>query len=160
MFLDDKTFSTIVESTPLVAIDLVVLNEFNELLLGKRLNRPAKNFWFVPGGRILKNESLNMAFKRLTKIELGSEIEITQAYLLGVYDHFYQDSMLSENISTHYVNAAHFLTINSNQLRSLPYGLQHEQYQWHDIDGIEDNPEVHSFTKAYIPSLLKCMNKA
>lgn len=72
MFLDQTTFSTIIACTPLVSIDLVVTNANGQVLLGQRLNRPAKNYWFVPGGRILKNESLAQAFKRLTRDELSS----------------------------------------------------------------------------------------
>jgi colanic acid biosynthesis protein WcaH len=71
MFLDKETFSTVIESTPLVSIDLVIKNQQGQALLGQRLNRPAKGFWFVPGGRVLKNESLAAAFKRLTLDELG-----------------------------------------------------------------------------------------
>jgi colanic acid biosynthesis protein WcaH len=41
MWLDLPTFNTVVTSTPLVAIDLVVRNSRNEVLLGLRLNRPA-----------------------------------------------------------------------------------------------------------------------
>jgi colanic acid biosynthesis protein WcaH len=43
-------FKKIVESTPLISIDLVVRNDQGSVLLGKRTNRPAQNFWFVPGG--------------------------------------------------------------------------------------------------------------
>jgi len=73
MYLDTKTFKTVIASTPLIAIDLIVVNERKEILLGKRLNQPAKNYWFVPGGRILKNETLDNAFKRLTLTELGKK---------------------------------------------------------------------------------------
>ena len=71
MYLDKQTFSTVIKSSPLVSIDLVVINPDGQALLGQRLNRPAKGFWFVPGGRILKNESLGNAFKRLTLEELS-----------------------------------------------------------------------------------------
>ncbi|MBF4436458.1 NUDIX domain-containing protein, partial [Vibrio anguillarum] len=68
-----NTFKTIIENTPLVSIDLVVYNQKNEALLGKRNNRPAQGYWFVPGGRILKDESIAVAFRRLTLNELGAE---------------------------------------------------------------------------------------
>lgn len=153
MFLDNKTFETVIQSTPLIAIDLVVVNEKNQLLIGKRLNRPAQNYWFVPGGRILKNESLNNAFKRLTLTELGKEIELKQATLLGVFEHFYQDSVFSEQASTHYINVAHVIYLKQKELESLPEGEQHNSYQWHNIATIENNPEIHKYTKAYIPGL-------
>ena len=58
MFLDKSTFTTVIDSSPLVSIDLVVLDREGNVLLGERLNRPAQGYWFVPGGRITKNESL------------------------------------------------------------------------------------------------------
>jgi colanic acid biosynthesis protein WcaH len=61
VFLDKELFSTVIESTPLISIDLVVKNNLGQTLLGQRLNKPAKGFWFVPGGRILKDESLATA---------------------------------------------------------------------------------------------------
>lgn len=58
MWLSGDTFRMVVASAPLVSIDLVVENSAGELLLGERLNRPAQGFWFVPGGRVQKNETL------------------------------------------------------------------------------------------------------
>jgi len=154
MFLDKKTFETVIASTPLIAIDLIVVNENTELLLGKRLNQPAKDYWFVPGGRILKNESLDNAFKRLTLTELGKEIELKHAQLLGVFEHFYQESVFNDQISTHYVNAAHVIHIKQNQLTALPIDEQHNGYQWQTIENINNSSDVHKYTKAYIPALL------
>jgi colanic acid biosynthesis protein WcaH len=73
-FLNKQEFTEVIDRTPLVSIDLVVENEKGEKLFGLRTNRPAKDYWFVPGGRILKNEKLDDAFSRLTLNELGVEI--------------------------------------------------------------------------------------
>jgi colanic acid biosynthesis protein WcaH len=54
MFLRPEDFATVVRSTPLISIDLIVENESGEFLLGKRTNRPAQGYWFVPGGRVQK----------------------------------------------------------------------------------------------------------
>ncbi|WP_338062250.1 NUDIX domain-containing protein [Vibrio variabilis] len=71
MYLDKETFTTVIESTPLVSIDLLIENSKGQVLLGLRNNRPAQGFWFVPGGRILKNEKLDDAFMRLCQEELA-----------------------------------------------------------------------------------------
>jgi len=153
MFLDNTTFSTVVASMPLFAIDLVVVNERDELLLGKRLNRPAKNFWFVPGGRVYKNESLEQAFKRLTLDELGIEVELDRAQLLGLFDHFYDDSVFGADISTHYVNAPHFLRLKLDELVNLPIGDQHEVYRWIALADVDGQADIHSYTKVYLAHL-------
>lgn len=56
-WLDVTTFETVVASAPLISIDLLVENEQGQYLLGLRKNRPAQGYWFVPGGRVQKNES-------------------------------------------------------------------------------------------------------
>ncbi|WP_462152102.1 NUDIX domain-containing protein [Pseudoalteromonas xiamenensis] len=83
MFLSKETFSTVIEHAPLVSIDLVILNEKGQALLGERLNRPAQHYWFVLGGRIIKNDPLSVAFERLTCVELGEVFSLSDATLLG-----------------------------------------------------------------------------
>lgn len=148
MFLEQSTFSTVIANTPLVSIDLVVTNANGQVLLGQRLNRPAKNYWFVPGGRILKNEPLAEAFKRLTLDELGQEFTITQATLLGVFDHFYTDNVFDDDVSTHYVAIAFTLQLDF-PLANLPLAVQHDGYQWFDLPSLLAAPKVHRHTKWY-----------
>lgn len=68
MNLDTEVFKTVVASTPLISMDLIVQNDAGQVLLGYRNNRPAQGFWFVPGGRILKDEHFEVAFGRLSEI--------------------------------------------------------------------------------------------
>jgi colanic acid biosynthesis protein WcaH len=148
MFLDQPTFSTVIASTPLVSIDLVVTNGQGQALLGKRLNRPAKDYWFVPGGRIFKNEALADAFKRLTRDELGHTFTIDQALLLGPFDHFYDDYVFGDDVSTHYVVIAFILKLDC-ELDNLPLDVQHDGYQWLDVPSLMADEKVHSHTKWY-----------
>jgi len=149
--LNLKTFQQIVENAPLFAIDLVVLNDKHQILVGQRLNAPAKGFWFVLGGRVYKNESLEKAFNRISESELGLKIEREQACLLGLYDHFYEDSFFSSDISTHYINATHVLSLSSDKL-TLPQE-QHSHYQWIEVDSLAANTDVHIYSKIFLPEL-------
>src|SRR3954466_13792753 len=54
--LSDAQFADVVRLAPLVSIDLVIRDPDGDVLVGLRTNAPAKGFWFVPGGRIRKNE--------------------------------------------------------------------------------------------------------
>jgi colanic acid biosynthesis protein WcaH len=152
MFLDQATFSTVIESTPLVSIDLVVINAQGQALLGLRLNRPAKGNWFVPGGRILKNEALAGAFKRLTRDELGQVFTIEQASLLGPFNHFYDDCVFGDDVTTHYLAIAFILKIEC-ELDNLPLDVQHGGYQWFDIPKLMSDDKVHVHTKWYFDKL-------
>ena len=150
MFLDKETFRTVVRSAPLVSIDLVVINSQGQVLLGQRTNRPAQSFWFVPGGRILKNEVMAAAFLRLSKAELGFASELGDAEFLGVYEHFYTDNFSGTDFSTHYVVLGYRL-VHDLDLNSLP-DAQHHSYRWFDVAELLASVQVHDNTKAYFLS--------
>ncbi len=109
--------------------------------------RPAQGFWFVPGGRIRKDETFDSAFVRLTQDELGISIGLEQAEFKGVYQHFYTDNFSGNDFSTHYVVLAYQLTLDCD-LKELP-SEQHQTYQWWDIDALRASEQVHENTKAY-----------
>ncbi|NGO00128.1 GDP-mannose mannosyl hydrolase [Grimontia sp. S25] len=151
--LDIETFKTVVASTPLVSIDLIVRNNANQVLLGYRTNRPALGYWFVPGGRICKDETFNDAFQRLTHIELGEKIDIGQAEFIGPYQHLYQDNFSGTTFSTHYVVLGYQLSIDL-ELSELPQE-QHNNYKWWDIEELLNCHQVHRNTKAYFSDSYK-----
>ncbi|WP_151830759.1 GDP-mannose mannosyl hydrolase [Acinetobacter ursingii] len=150
MWLPDQLFKTMITNTPLIAIDLVVRNTQNEVLLGKRLNAPAKGFWFVPGGRIQKNETLDCAFIRLLKDELGIQnvVPRSDAKLLGLHEHFYDDNLFDETFGTHYIVLAYEIKFNRTQLENLPK-FQHADYMWISEKNLLIENEVHRYTQNY-----------
>jgi colanic acid biosynthesis protein WcaH len=146
MWLDEETFKCVVAHTPLVAIDLIVENKKGKILVGRRKNSPAKGYFFVPGGRIFKNETIKEAFKRITFQEIGKEIDIALATFLGVFEHFYEESFFGDEISTHYIVLAYKLQIFDDL--SLPF-IQHIEYLWLTIDELLNREDVHFYTKNY-----------
>lgn len=151
MWLDLPTFRTVVAATPLIAIDLVIKNRRGEVLLGLRVNRPAHGFWFVPGGRIQKNESLDTAFRRITLDELGRAFERASARLLGVFEHFYADSVFAAagaGPDTHYVVLGYCLELDDDPALQPP-AEQHQQFRWWPQDELRLSPRVHAHTRAY-----------
>ena len=139
------TFKTVIASTPLISIDLVVKNSEGLVLLGKRINRPAQGFWFVPGGRVLKDEQLDNSFERLLKVELA--MEKCEAKFLGVYQHFYTDNITEDKFTTHYIVLAYELIFNGSLIK-LP-NEQHNEYRWFKESELLNHNEVHNHTKWY-----------
>ena len=147
-WLETNDFEHIVRLTPLVSIDLIVRSADGRVLVGRRKNAPAKDVYFVPGGRITKNETLTEAFKRLTKVELGKEEEIENAKLRGVYEHIYPDNRMGKDgFGTHYVVLAYEFTLSLDGTE-LPTD-QHGDYEWMTVEKLIRSPEVHKNTKAY-----------
>ncbi|HEC5276931.1 TPA: GDP-mannose mannosyl hydrolase [Enterobacter cloacae] len=147
MRLERGLFQTIVKNAPLISIDLIVKNNNGKVLLGQRLNRPAQDYWFVPGGRIFKDELLDEAFKRIGTEELGLNICRKSATFLGIYEHFYIDNFSEYDFSTHYIVHGYEITIDI-ELLDLP-SEQHGRFQWFRIDDLLNDSTVHQFTKNY-----------
>ena len=147
--LSDTDFLHIVDATPLVSIDLILRNERGEVLLGQRANRPAQGLWFVPGGRIRKDELLDGAYKRIVSNELGvASAQRSAARFFGVYEHLYDDNFAgADGVGTHYIVLAYALTLSSQ----VPIGRfdQHSDYRWLLPDELIARDDVHENTKAY-----------
>ena len=146
--LDANLFTTIVENTPLVSIDLIIENSDGKILLGKRLNRPARNMWFVPGGRILKDETISRAFSRISIEELGKEYDLSTSHFLGVYEHFYPDNFGDKNFTTHYVVLGYRLELDLD-IKQFPTS-QHDDYRWWERSSLLDSDDVHEHSKWYL----------
>lgn len=146
MSLHDEDFSRIIAATPLVSIDLVLRNPRGEVLLGRRRNRPAQGWWFVPGGRIRKNERTQDAFARIAQAELG--IALTPGRLLGVFDHLYEDNYFGiPSLGTHYVVIACEAALGADC--ALQPDEQHTTLQWWPVERLLASDEVHDNTKLY-----------
>jgi colanic acid biosynthesis protein WcaH len=138
----------VVKLAPLVSIDLIIENSKGQVLLGMRKNEPAKGFWFVPGGRILKNERIPQAFERIAKDELGLKIGYDKAEFVGAFEHIYKTNFAKKDgFGTHYVVLAHRIKINYDF--DIISDNQHSELAWFDKRQILKNKKVHANTKAY-----------
>lgn len=147
-WLSEPDFTSVIARTPLVSVDLIIQDQASgKYLLGWRHNRPAQGHWFVPGGRILKNERMDAAFARLSRDELGVEVPYSQASWLGLYEHLYDDCVFGEMTSTHYVVLAHKLVLQQSDL-NLPL-QQHDKYCWLTQTELLESATVHPYTKDY-----------
>ena len=133
---------------PLVAVDFIITDPDGRILVGRRMNEPARGTYFVPGGAIRKNETINTAFSRLLQIETGLSIRLTDARFLGVYEHFYAKNRFGEEgYGTHYVVLAYELLLDHHP--ALERDSKHSDFRWlakADLVAMED---VHANTKAY-----------
>jgi colanic acid biosynthesis protein WcaH len=147
--LDEADFLDVVRLTPLVSIDLIVTDGNRRVLLGQRRNRPAQGSWFVPGGRVMKGETLDAAFTRVVRDELGiASVQRSASRLFGVFEHHYDDNFAgAAGITTHYVVLAYSITLGG----AAPIGRfdQHSGYAWLMRAEVLNRDDVHPNAKAY-----------
>lgn len=155
-WLSSELFTDACSALPLVSIDLMLTRpgiDGDELLLGLRNNRPAQGWWFTPGGRIRKNEPLQDAMRRIAAAELElAPALLPRATLLGAWDHFYPDSAFSPAVSTHYVNLAYWLRVDSAEAQAIeaPAGAdhQHTDWKWLPLEAAIMDQSVHDNVRA------------
>ena len=144
--LSKTDFTQIIKNTPLISIDLIIENSKGEILLGKRINKPAQNDWFVPGGRIFKDEKLDEAFSRTTTSEIGIALKRNDVEFFGLHEHFYEDNAFNNEFSTHYIVLAHKFQVNEAEIK---LNNQHEAYQWFDVEELLSRDDVNQYSKNY-----------
>jgi colanic acid biosynthesis protein WcaH len=98
--IPEAEWRTVVRNVPIVSVDLVVRHE-GGVVLGRRENDPARGEWFVPGGRVRKDESLVDAVHRVARDELG--VDVTVDRRLGAYEHFWETSEFEDVPTKHYL---------------------------------------------------------
>jgi len=143
--LPDRDFLQLIRTAPLVAVDVVLKDGAGQVLLVQRNDEPARGYFFVPGGRIFKNERIAAAFQRIVMAELGLSISFQNAVPLGLYQHIYDTNRFEEEgTGTHYVVLAHEVV-----LPERPALLVDAPYRWAAPQDIAAMGDAHPFTKAY-----------
>ena len=134
MQINNQQFLEVIKKAPLVSIDLIVRDLDGRILLGRRINEPARDMWFVPGGRIHKDECLDEAFARISLSELGTKYHRSQAHFIGVFENKYNTNFLeTSDTGTHYVVLAY--EIRPSTLPGKLPTIQHNEFTQATLGG-------------------------
>lgn len=158
-FLKSEDFAFVIKSTPLISIDLCIVHN-KKLLIGKRVNSPAKYNYFVPGGRIYKNEKIENAIQRIIKDEIGIKkdlYKLDDLEFIGIYEHFYTENFLeTEDFNTHYIVMAYKMNLHNFEMIDNEKILsQHSDLKWICVKdhisekGKHNKLRIHKYTENY-----------
>ncbi len=146
MQLSDQQLLEVIARAPLVSMDLVLRNSEDRLLMGRRINEPAKGKWFVPGGRIFKDETLDTAFERICLAEIGQRHSRNEARFVGAFTHKYDTNfLLADGITTHYIVLAYELHLTEHL--EMRQSAQHSEFRW--FTPKDTDPDIHQNAKEY-----------
>jgi ADP-ribose pyrophosphatase YjhB (NUDIX family) len=98
--LSQEDYDLIYRKVPRLCVDLVLKTE-EGILLTLRDIPPYKGEWHLPGGRVMKQETLEQALKRIALAETGFNIEIEKE--LGHIEFFNE---IHQNLVVHTVSIA------------------------------------------------------
>jgi len=147
--LPPKEFKFVVRTTNIFALDLIIEDSQGRVLIGLRNNPPAQGFWFVPGGRVYKNEPLRDALSRILRNETGFTAEnVASIALHGLYEHMYDDNVFGDpTFNTHYLIGACRVTVTGGTPCFADY--QHKLLRFVSVTALQADPLVHKFVKYY-----------
>ena len=144
-YIPQETYDTIIESIPICCVDVVIVNN-GKFLLVKRTDEPAKNQWWLPGGRVIKGETLKRCAHRKALDEVGLNCYVGP---IVHTDETIFDTGPS-NISIHSINVC-FLLYPKNNCNDVKLDRHSTLYRW-------DNGETLEF-EAH-PYVIKCLKGA
>ena len=144
--VDEDDFAQVVRLAPLVSIDLIIRDPNQNVLVGLRTNEPAKGFYFVPGGRIWKDETIETAFARILKAETGAILQ--DAQFRGVFQNFYSSNRYGlTGFGTNYVVLAYELRLDCRP--TIILDGQHSEHRWMSEAELKAARDVHDNTKKF-----------
>ena len=144
--LSDEDFKFLVRSAPLASVDVCVLVG-EKLLLGKRKREPLREKWFTPGGCVRKGERWQDAVVRVSRSELGVQINPYDLVGMGSWDQFYDHSVCGDKVPTHYVTRAHALFLR--EYPDINLDEQHSEFRWVALAEISSGAEFSVYLKDY-----------
>lgn len=102
MLLPVEQYRRVLGMMPILCVDCLVVNTSGEYLLVKRKNEPLKGEYWVPGGRVHKNERLTDAVRRKMREEIGVGVEIVKC--CGFFEEFFDKSAENAENGVHAVS--------------------------------------------------------
>jgi colanic acid biosynthesis protein WcaH len=149
MTLSESDFASVVKNTPLVSIDLIICDPSGAVLMGWRNNEPAKNTWFVPGGRIRKGERIAEAFERIIRTETGLQVPFQEAQFGKVYEHLYTENCFGDpSFGTHYCVLSYIIELDHQP--TFRTDDQHSRFAWLTSSS---SSAIHPYSRAYFDLL-------
>ncbi len=112
--LPARKYKEFIHYMPICCVDVVV-HVGRSFLLVKRIQEPAKNEWWFPGGRVFKNELLAEGVIRKVREEIGLEVVVEKQ--IGAYDTVFETS--SFGIPVHTINVAFLVTPTHGRIGEL-----------------------------------------
>ena len=115
-WIEEQLFRKIRRALPIATVDALIVNN-NRLLLMKRRNPPMNGVWWIPGGRLLKGESLENAVLREVYEETGLKGKILRK--VGVINQVFSEY--------HTVSVFFLVTVSSDKVM---INDEHSAFRW------------------------------
>lgn len=122
-WLTEEEHRWMTENVVFGCVDVLVIHNGNYLLC-KRAENPAKSQFWMPGGRILKGETVKDCALRICEREIGQKVKYIRA--LGFTETIFKESRY-DGVGVHTLNAIVVVEAPSNKIK---LDESHSDYRW------------------------------
>lgn len=137
--IPQELYNQILTHMPIVCVDVCIIKN-GKVFLAKRNNEPCKGEWYIPGGRVQKNEELIQTAKRKAKDETRLDC-IISTKILNIETALYEIGI--NNIPTHNVNIC-YLAVPMYSEQVVQLNSENCKYDWFSKDCLNDM-ELHPY---------------
>jgi colanic acid biosynthesis protein WcaH len=129
-FIPNELYYQILESLPIACVDIAIVAQ-GAVLLVRRKDPPARNEWWVPGGRVFKGEMMKETAARKAREEVGIDCHVGP--IIHTAETIFPDG--PGGIPVHSINSCFFLYPVDPEF--YPHlDDHHHDYRW--VDHIPD----------------------
>ena len=134
--INQDLYENIHKHMPIMCVDIVLKTNNKQFLMVKRNTDPAIDKWWLVGGRVLKNESLEQAVKRKTLEEIGITISEVEEIVSG-YEIMFKEDPYNHGTGTHNIVTCYLsYLININNIKLDKYHKEYKLFkyicnEWH-----------------------------
>lgn len=107
--LSEEEYKYIFNRVPRICVDVLIRKD-NGIILTKRDIEPNKGTWHIPGGRLMRYESIQQAIDRIASKEVG--VKVTTEKFLGYIEYIHDGSFV------HSVSLAFLASYKSGTLQN------------------------------------------
>jgi colanic acid biosynthesis protein WcaH len=129
-------YKKIISHMPICCVDIVFKVD-KKVYLFKRAYEPAKNKWWLIGGRVLKGESLREAVIRKVKEEVGIDVKILKK--IGVYETFFYTNRFDTKKKKSGTHSISICFVVEPKNRNFTFKLNEEYLKYKIIKSIYKN---------------------
>lgn len=134
--IEDSLYNQIVNCIPIVCVDGFIIDNERKILLMKRNNYPAKGEWWVPGGRVLKDELLKDSIRR--KIKDETDLDVISLEQVGITETIFENK--------HTINICFKIQTSSYNIK---LNDEHSDYFWYDSDNLPEDLNINLKNKIF-----------
>ena len=123
--LSAERYAEIVRDVPILCVDLIIVGPFNKFLLVERKNEPMAGQFWIPGGRVMRDEPIQAAAIRLAREEVGLELDSIKLH--GIYEEVFEKSAANPATGIHTLSAVYWCVARHSDVK---VDDQSASYRW------------------------------